>query len=97
LRDRVYERDAGYYAGWKRKPLPGSAMLMTETSSALQRQYSFRKTDNIMKAISSGRLPERLMITFHPQRWNGSTLPWLREYLWQNSKNAVKYFMVRKI
>jgi hypothetical protein len=97
LRDRVYTRDDGYYFRWKRKPQPGSAMLMTEKSYALQRQYRFRKTGNILQAISSGNLPERLMITFHPQRWNDRTLPWLREYLWQNSKNAIKYFMVKSI
>jgi hypothetical protein len=97
VRDRVYTRDESYYAGWKRKPLPGSAMCITEKSTALQRQYSFRKTGNIMKAIGAGNMPERLMITLHPQRWNDSPLPWLREYFWQNSKNAVKYFMIKKI
>jgi hypothetical protein len=97
IRDRVYKRDDSYYSRWKKKPRPGSAMLMTEKSEALQRQYRFRNTDNILQAISSGNVPERLMITFHPQRWNDSTLPWLREYLWQNSKNAIKYFMVKKI
>jgi hypothetical protein len=97
VRDRVYTRDEDYYAGWKRKPLPGSAMFMTEKSTALQRQYSFRKTGNIIKAIGSGNIPERLMVTFHPQRWSDSPLPWLREYLWQNSKNAVKYLLVKKI
>lgn len=97
IRDRVYIRNDGYYSRWKRKPQPGSAMLMTEKSDVLQRQYRFKKTDNILQAISSGNLPERLMITFHPQRWNDSTLPWLREYLWQNSKNAIKFLMVKNI
>jgi hypothetical protein len=96
IRDRVYTRDDGYYTGWKRKPLPGSAMLMTEKSAALQIQYRFRKTEYILQAIRSGNLPERLMVTFHPQRWNDSTFPWLREYLWQNSKNAIKYFLVKR-
>jgi hypothetical protein len=97
IRDRVCIRDDGYYAGWKRKPLPGSAMFMTEKSWTLQKQHRFRKTDNILQAISSGNLPDRLMITFHPQRWIDTALPWLREYLWQNSKNAIKYFMVKSI
>jgi len=97
IRDRVYSRDDSYYSRWKRKPLPGSAMFMTGKSDELQRQYRFRKTGNILQAISSGNLPERLMITLHPQRWNDRTLPWLREYLWQNSKNAIKFFMVKNI
>jgi len=96
IRDRGFIREEGYYTGWKRRPVIGSAMLMTEKSDKLQRQFKFRKTDNILQAISSGNLPERLMITFHPQRWNDSTLPWLKEYLWQNSKNVVKYFMIKK-
>jgi hypothetical protein len=96
IRDRGFIREEGYYAGWKRRPVIGSAMLMTEKSDKLQRQFKFRKTDNILQAISSGNLPERLMITFHPQRWNDSTLPWLKEYLWQNSKNVVKYLMVKR-
>ncbi len=95
VRDRVYTRDDSYYSGWKRKPLPGSAMLMTEKSDKLQRQFGFRKTEEILQAVRTKDLPKRLMITFHPQRWNDSTFQWLREYLWQNSKNAVKYFMVK--
>jgi hypothetical protein len=97
IRDRVYIRDDSYYSRWKRKPLPGSAMLMTEKSDTLQRKYRFRKTNNILQAINSGNLPERLMITFHPQRWNDRSFPWLAEYLWQNSKNAVKYYLVKRL
>jgi hypothetical protein len=97
IRDRVYTRDEGYFAGWKRTPLPGSAMFMTEKSTALQKQYGFRKTEDILQAISSGNLPERLMVTFHPQRWNDNTIPWLTEYILQNFKNAIKYFMIRRI
>ncbi len=97
VRDRVYTREEGYFAGWKRKPLPGSAMLMTEKSTALQKQYRFRKTEDILRAISSGNLPERMMITFHPQRWEGMMIPWLGEYILQNLKNEIKYFMIREI
>ena len=97
IRDRVYTRDEGYYVSWKRTPLPGSAMFMTEKSTALQKQYRFRKTEDILQAISSGNLPERLMVTFHPQRWNDKMIPWLTEYIMQNFKNAIKYFIIGRI
>ncbi|MCA1784975.1 MAG: hypothetical protein LC657_03225, partial [Desulfobacteraceae bacterium] len=35
-------------------------------------------------------LPDQMMITVHPQRWHDRPLPWAKELVWQNVKNAVK-------
>ncbi len=93
VRDKVYTRDAGYYSGWKRKPLPGSAMLMTERSAFLLRQYRFRETESIIQATRSQKMNDRLMITFHPQRWSDNYSEWLTELVAQNIKNQIKYFI----
>jgi hypothetical protein len=95
IRDRLFTRDKDYYSDWKRKPIAGSAMLMTQRSHELQRHFRFRKTENLIQSIKSRDLPERIMITFHPQRWNDKLSPWLGEYIWQNFKNVIKYFIVR--
>ncbi len=50
----------------------------------------FRTTGEIIKAARCGSLPDRIMITTHPQRWTNSPLPWLKEYLLQSMKNVVK-------
>jgi hypothetical protein len=34
-------------------------------------------------------------MTFHPQRWTDSALPWAKELVWQNVKNAGKYFLIK--
>jgi uracil-DNA glycosylase len=39
--------------------------------------------------------PTKLMITFHPQRWTDSPLPWAKELVLQNAKNLIKAALVR--
>jgi hypothetical protein len=54
----------------------------------------YRTTTDIINAANNGRMPDKIMITIHPQRWTDKPLPWLRELLWQNAKNVVKRIIV---
>ena len=66
----------------------------------------FRGTQGIIDAAEGGVLPDRVMITVHPQRWSArpvklislfhgdSFFPWARELVWQNVKNIVKWGVV---
>lgn len=83
------------YKGWKVEPLPGSLMNMTTRSTRMQSLFRFRSTEEILEACFAGKLPEKIMITVHPQRWDDRAIPWLKELLAQKAKNAVKYFIVR--
>ena len=56
----------------------------------------FHSTFDIVKAAEQGRLPDKIMITFHPQRWTDKPIPWIKELVWQNVKNVVKYFLIVK-
>ena len=55
----------------------------------------FHSTYNIIHAAKEGRLPDRIMLTFHPQRWTDKPVPWVKELVWQNVKNVAKYFLVK--
>jgi hypothetical protein len=55
----------------------------------------FHGTQQIMDAACIGILPEKIMITFHPQRWNDKSLPWFKELVMQRIKNAAKGFLLR--
>lgn len=57
---------------------------------------SFHTTTNIMQAAKENRLPNKIMFTFHPQRWNDKRLPWIKEFVMQNVKNQVKRVLVRR-
>lgn len=83
------------YHDWFRKPIKGSLMNMTQKGIGFQNLYNFRTTNDIIRAADKNELPARMMMTFHPQRWVDEPLPWLKELIWQNSKNVVKYFFIK--
>jgi hypothetical protein len=62
---------------------------------SLSSSFCFNSTFDIIKAAEKGRLPDKIMMTFHPQRWTDKPVPWMRELIWQNVKNAAKYFLIR--
>jgi hypothetical protein len=58
--------------------------------------FVFHKTNDIISAAEAGKLPEKIMITLHPQRWNSYFLPWLKEMVGQSLKNVVKRIAVSR-
>lgn len=58
--------------------------------------WSFHSTDGIIKALQENRLPNQIMMTTHPQRWNDFGVAWMKELLMQNLKNMVKTMIVKK-
>ena len=57
----------------------------------------FRTTQDIIKAAEHCKLPDKIMITVHPQRWTNNPALWLRELIWQNTKNVIKkYYFVNR-
>ena len=61
-----------------------------------QKGWSFHSTDDIINALQENKLPDQIMITTHPQRWNDFGIAWIKEYLMQNIKNIIKAIIVRK-
>ena len=51
---------------------------------------SFRSTNQIIEATRRGELPDKIMFTFHPQRWNDDIIKWSKEKNLQSLKNIVK-------
>ena len=56
---------------------------------------TFHTTNDIIKAANTGKLPDQIKITFHPQRWTDKPGPWVKELVWQNVKNLVKRLVVK--
>jgi hypothetical protein len=50
--------------------------------------FDFKSTYDIIDGIN--KLPDQIMFTIHPQRWNDNPLLWLKELLFQNVKNQIK-------
>jgi len=56
--------------------------------------FNFRTTKQIIDNIE--QLPDKLMFTFHPQRWTDNPAFWVWELMMQNVKNIVKGALVRR-
>lgn len=54
----------------------------------------FHTTNSIIKAAILGKIPDQIMITFHPQRWHKYGVTWYKELLLQNAKNLIKQLIV---
>ena len=50
----------------------------------------FHATWDIIRAVERGDLPDRIMITVHPQRWTDNPFQWTKELISQNVKNVIK-------
>ncbi len=53
---------------------------------------TFHTTADIIRRV--GKLPARIMITTHPQRWNPFGRAWVQELVLQRVKNVVKRFLI---
>lgn len=55
----------------------------------------FTETDEIIEAFNQNKLPNQIMFTFHPQRWNDNLMKWFIELSSQNTKNLVKRLLIK--
>jgi hypothetical protein len=85
VRDKVISRQSSVSSQW-----PGT--WNTEHGT---RNMKLHSTADIINAADTGLLPDRIMFTFHPQRWTDKPFPWFRELVMQNVKNVVKRVVVR--
>jgi hypothetical protein len=53
----------------------------------------FHSTQDIIDAANEGKLPNKIMLTVHPQRWTDNTVLWTQEFVLQNIKNVAKFFL----
>ncbi len=54
-----------------------------------------RNTFHIMDLAKQGALPDQMMITVHPQRWNALGARWIKEFIGQNVKNVIKEGLIK--
>jgi len=86
-----YLTDTGRrWDGWKASVRD----LVPQQEQWVKQGLVFHSTDDIINAANKGYLPNKIMITIHPQRWNDKPFPWIKELLVQNVKNQVKRILI---
>ena len=92
FRETLYLTDTGRrWDGYKfaiRDKIPYSQ------ESWKERGLVFHTTNDIIQAAQSGRLPEHILLSTHPQRWSNTYSRWFWEYCSQEVKNQMKRAMI---
>lgn len=57
----------------------------------------FHSTMDIIKALRNNQLPDKIMLTIHPQRWTDNDFLWIKELIWQKFKNLIKYMKIKRM
>jgi len=59
-----------------------------------KQNFNFKSTFDIVNNVD--KLPDKVMFTIHPERWNDNILMWTEELVTQNIKNVIKkWFFVK--
>jgi len=98
IRDKVNKEHGSEIRNQKLGSEPGTRNpeLGTRNPESGTRNLSFHSTNDIIHAAKNDLLPDKILITFHPQRWTDKPLPWIKELVWQNVKNLVKRLLVKQ-
>ncbi len=91
VRDKSFNRK-GYKVGAKDAKIKNAHVSRTPHPVLFSK---FHSTFDVINAAERGKLSDKIMITFHPQRWTDKPMPWIKELVWQNVKNIAKYFIVK--
>lgn len=57
--------------------------------------YQSKTTEELIKDLQEGKLPNQILLTIHPQRWHDRSLPWLTELVLQRIKNGLKWGLIK--
>lgn len=67
-----------------------------QPTNALKKSAGFHSTNEIINAAAENKFSDKIMFTFHPQRWNDNLFPWMKELIFQNLKNQIKKYYVQR-
>ena len=74
----------------------GGKVSVRDKVNASGYDVSFHTTTQIIEVCDKNDLPQQIMFTFHPQRWNNNYALWAKELVLQNLKNLIKRAVIRK-
>jgi hypothetical protein len=57
--------------------------------------FKIKTTSDFITHIENQKLPDKLMITIHPQRWTNNYIYWIIELISQNIKNIIKRSLIK--
>lgn len=90
-----YLTDTGRRWDGHKVSIRDKAMKGSEATNPAFTKLHFKTTFEIIQAANQSLLPPQIMFTFHPQRWTNNPLLWTKELILQNTKNLIKFVLVK--
>jgi hypothetical protein len=56
--------------------------------------WDYHSTFDLIGSVLTDKFPDRVMFTFHPQRWTDNDISWTKELVLQQVKNMIKRYMI---
>ncbi|NTU50199.1 MAG: hypothetical protein HGA87_04830 [Desulfobulbaceae bacterium] len=72
----------------------GEASVRDKVSSRFN--IEINSTEHFIDLIKQGKLPDKIIINTHPQRWTNDFMLWTQELVMQNVKNVIKKYVLVK-
>jgi len=79
------------------KVVSSEKLVVSSKKKETANKLKLHSTMDIIEALENDLLPDKIMLTIHPQRWTDNVLLWTRELVWQNIKNVIKFQKVSKM
>ena len=73
----------------------GNRKIIIRDKVESQGDYSINTTHDIKALLEDNKLPPKIMLNVHPQRWTNEFFKWLIEFFMQNAKNSVKRIIAK--
>jgi peptidoglycan-N-acetylglucosamine deacetylase len=58
-----------------------------------QYDFNIHSTFQLIDLLKKNELPDLIILNSHPARWNDNLAIWIYQYVFQNFKNVIKYFL----
>ena len=62
----------------------------------IKQGLTFHSTNDIISAAKNNQLPDKIMFTMHPERWNKPGLTWVKALVLQGIKNEIKKVLISR-
>lgn len=88
--------DVFYFTDTGRKWNKPSASVRDKVGWPKDAKFTSLSTYDLIELTKNNKLPNKMMINTHPQRWTENYFSWTKELLLQNLKNIVKNLLIKR-
>ena len=80
-----------------REVVSSQKLVVSSKVKEIANILKLHSTLDIINALNKDLMPNKIMMTIHPQRWTDNFFYWIKELIWQKLKNIIKYLKIKRM